>query len=78
MITPQSIGLTILIPILARCHPDLLLEQAGEVLRILEAEFVGHLIDGQLVESDSPSGSGGGNGDGGSTQPSGDVPGEGD
>ena len=49
MITPQSIGLTILIPILARCHPDLLLEQAREVLWILEAELVGHLIDGQFL-----------------------------
>ena len=46
---------------------------------IKKAEFVNaEALAGQLLESDSPSGSGGGNGGGGSTQPSGDVPGEGD
>ena len=49
---------------------------------IKKAEFVNaEALAGQLLESDSPSGSGdgnsGGNG-GGNTQPSGDVPGEGD
>ena len=50
---------------------------------IKKAEFVNaEALAGQLLESDSPSGSGGGNGGnqggGGNTQPSGDVPGEGD
>ena len=46
---------------------------------IKKAEFVNaEALAGQLLESDSPSGSGGGNGGSGSTQPSGDVPGEGD
>jgi len=47
---------------------------------IKKAEFVNaEALAGQLLESDSPSGSGAGNsGGGGNTQPSGDVPGEGD
>jgi len=46
---------------------------------IKKAEFVNaEALAGQLLESDSPSGSSGGNGGGGNTQPSGDVPGEGD
>ncbi len=47
---------------------------------IKKAEFVNaEALAGQLLESDSPLGSGGGNsGGGGNTQPSGDVPGEGD
>ena len=49
---------------------------------IKKAEFVNaEALAGQLLESDSPSGSGGGNSGGGGntqTQPSGDVPGEGD
>jgi predicted histone-like DNA-binding protein len=46
---------------------------------IKKAEFVNaEALAGQLLESDSPSGSGGGNGGGGSTQPSGGGPGGGD
>ena len=45
---------------------------------IKKAEFVNaEALAGQLLESDSPSGSGS-NGGGGNTQPSGDDPGEGD
>jgi len=39
----------LLIPILTRCHADLLFEQAREVLGVLETELVGHLIEGQLL-----------------------------
>ena len=39
----------LLVSILARCHTDLLLEQPCEMLRGLEAELVGHLIEGQFL-----------------------------
>ena len=41
-----------LVSILCRRYSDLLLEQAGEVLWILKAKFVSHLIDGQFFVHD--------------------------
>ena len=38
-----------LIPVFTRCHADLLFEQAREVLGVLEAEFVGYLIEGEFL-----------------------------